>query len=86
MALLTYFTEGIVFVLIAIRIHFTKSRTVNDSVPLEAVPNWSTEDEHSSRSTQNVPEWGPGVGRLEVAKYNQCTDHSPSQDTLIHQV
>lgn len=78
-----FLLEGIVFVLIAIRIHFTKSRTINDSVALEEIPTWFTEDvpAHLPRSTQD----GLRPGQPEVEKY-ACTDLAPSQDTLLHQV
>jgi len=79
---------GIVFVLIAVRVHFTKSRTtfLHQSTPLGDIPNWF-EDANSSRSVPIATRTGSSLRTADLGedKYGGV-DLIPSEDNSFHRV
>ncbi|KAF5354060.1 hypothetical protein D9756_007119 [Leucocoprinus leucothites] len=76
---------GIVFVLIAVRVHLTKSTTFFNATPVGGVPSWF-EDSSSARSAPTTTLSSSGTAPVEGEKYDGDVDLIPSADNLLHRV
>ncbi|KXN89033.1 hypothetical protein AN958_06384 [Leucoagaricus sp. SymC.cos] len=76
---------GIVFVLIAVRVHLTRSTTFFNTTPVDQVASWF-EDASSARSVPSVTASSSRTAQVDTEKYDGRIDLMPSADDLSHRV
>ncbi|KAF9450849.1 hypothetical protein P691DRAFT_725262 [Macrolepiota fuliginosa MF-IS2] len=78
---------GIVFVLIAVRVHLNKSTTFfTNTTPISEIPNWFESDANSTHSMPTATGSSSATGQPDREKYGNSVDLIPSAGNLLHQV